>query len=63
MTVSSSWLVYMKKFPRREEVKRTEKSMSKICVVPKLKMMLHYSIRCDDTNCFLFACKKEKISK
>ena len=47
MTINSSWLVYMRKFPGFEEVKRTEKPMSKICVVPKtLKISsLQYKVR------------------
>jgi len=63
MIARTSWLVYRKNFPRREEVKRTEEYMSKNCVVPKLTMKPHYSIWCDTPKCFLFVYKKEKISK
>jgi len=38
MATNNPWSVYMRKFPGIEEVKWTEKTMSKIYVVPKLSI-------------------------
>lgn len=38
MAANKLWLFYRWNFPGCEEVKRTEKYMSNICVVPKLSM-------------------------
>jgi len=48
MTNDTSWLVYKRIFPRYEEVKRTEKYITKSLSYQNFQKGFHYDTWCDE---------------